>query len=146
MHPLSPYDDPLTYLAEPPHDETDEAREARLLAEQEARQISDEIDDQINQERLATKKGPKPVKVLLLGACAASEYSRFLVDSRVRARALQARANQVCGVFLRAGRWGVLNRLLTWSEGKSTTLKSTSPASYPPSLCLLALLDDDVLK
>ncbi|KAA1473649.1 G-alpha-domain-containing protein [Dentipellis sp. KUC8613] len=61
-------DDPLTRALAPPPDETPEARDVRLRAEAEARKHSDMIDEELNQERLAAKKSPKPVKILLLGA------------------------------------------------------------------------------
>ncbi|TFY73099.1 hypothetical protein EWM64_g10913, partial [Hericium alpestre] len=51
-------DDPLTRALAPPPNETAEERERRLLAEQEARKHSEQIDEEINQERLAAKKNP----------------------------------------------------------------------------------------
>lgn len=39
----------------------------REHAEAEARRVSDSIDEQLRQERMALKKKRKPVKVLLLG-------------------------------------------------------------------------------
>lgn len=60
-------DDPLAAALRPPPDESETARDARLQAEEEARIRSEKIDEELNQERLALKKGPKPVKLLLLG-------------------------------------------------------------------------------
>ncbi|KAI0065277.1 G-alpha-domain-containing protein [Artomyces pyxidatus] len=60
-------DDPITRLAAPPPDETLEEREERVRAELEARRVSEQIDDQLNQERIAARRMPKPVKLLLLG-------------------------------------------------------------------------------
>lgn len=61
-------EDPLAAALRPPSDESEDARNARLEAEEAARIRSEKIDEEINQERLALKKGPKPVKLLLLGA------------------------------------------------------------------------------
>lgn len=60
-------DDPLTAALAPPPDETAEQRELREAAEAEARRVSDEIDEQLRNERMALKKKKAPVKVLLLG-------------------------------------------------------------------------------
>lgn len=60
-------EDPLTKALAPPPDETEEQREARLEAEREAKRVSDAIDEEINRQRIAEKKAPKPVRVLLLG-------------------------------------------------------------------------------
>lgn len=59
--------DPLTLAIAPPPDETPEQRQAREIAEAEARRISDEIDEQIRREKEGDKKKKKPVKLLLLG-------------------------------------------------------------------------------
>ncbi|KAL0956245.1 hypothetical protein HGRIS_002399 [Hohenbuehelia grisea] len=60
-------DDPLTRAIAPPENETPEQREARVAAEHAAKQHSDAIDEELYRQRQAEKKGPKPVKVLLLG-------------------------------------------------------------------------------
>ncbi|KAI0053196.1 G-alpha-domain-containing protein [Auriscalpium vulgare] len=60
-------DDPLSLLVAPPPDEDPVAREARLRSEMEARRISDQIDEELAQERLAARRGPRPIKLLLLG-------------------------------------------------------------------------------
>ncbi|KAF9268760.1 P-loop containing nucleoside triphosphate hydrolase protein [Marasmius fiardii PR-910] len=60
-------DDPLTRAIAPPPNETSAEREARLAAEQLAKKRSDQIDEEINQQRLAEKKEQAAVKVLLLG-------------------------------------------------------------------------------
>ncbi|KAF6753670.1 guanine nucleotide binding protein, alpha subunit [Ephemerocybe angulata] len=51
--------DPLDRILAPPPDETYQQREAKT--------VSDAIDQQLEAERVAAKKGPRPVKVLLLG-------------------------------------------------------------------------------
>jgi guanine nucleotide-binding protein subunit alpha len=58
-------DDPLTRAIAPPPDETIQQRDSRIHQEREAKRISDEIDEEL---RKGLKKGPKPVKILLLGA------------------------------------------------------------------------------
>ena len=63
----APDEDPLTIAIAPPPGETEEQKQQRLSAEAEARRISDEIDQQLKEERAALKKKKKPIKVLLLG-------------------------------------------------------------------------------
>ncbi|KAI0085497.1 guanine nucleotide binding protein, alpha subunit [Irpex rosettiformis] len=60
-------EDPLTIAIAPPPGETEEQKQHRLQEEAEARRISDEIDQQLKEERAALKKKKKPIKVLLLG-------------------------------------------------------------------------------
>ena len=59
-------DDPLAAVMAPPLDETPDERAVRLQREDEARRISDAIDESIKQERLMQKR-KKVVKLLLLG-------------------------------------------------------------------------------
>ncbi|KII94317.1 hypothetical protein PLICRDRAFT_675360 [Plicaturopsis crispa FD-325 SS-3] len=59
--------DPFAAVLRPPPDETPEQREDRLIAEQEAKKVSDGIDEQIRNERNEKKRGKTEVKVLLLG-------------------------------------------------------------------------------
>lgn len=56
--------DPLTKAMAPPPNETPQEREARVNKEREAKRVSDEIDEEL---RKGVKKGPKPIKILLLG-------------------------------------------------------------------------------
>lgn len=60
-------EDPLYHVTAPPPDESLADREARILLEKEAKKVSDAIDDDLDRQRIAEKKAPKPVKVLLLG-------------------------------------------------------------------------------
>ncbi|KAK7046710.1 guanine nucleotide binding protein, alpha subunit [Favolaschia claudopus] len=60
-------EDPLAYICAPPDGETEEQRHVRVILEKEAKQISDAIDEQLSREKAQEKKGPRPVKVLLLG-------------------------------------------------------------------------------
>lgn len=55
--------DPLASLMAPSGSETPEERDKRLHREEEARNVSNVIDEQLDKER----KVPKPVKILLLG-------------------------------------------------------------------------------
>ena len=84
-------DDPLAQIIAPPPDETDEQRVIRIEAEEEARRVSDKIDEEISQQRLAAKRNPKPVKVLLLGMFSPPRHLRPPINQRV-----QAKASQVC--------------------------------------------------
>ncbi|KAJ3820480.1 guanine nucleotide binding protein, alpha subunit [Lentinula raphanica] len=59
--------DPLTNAISPPPDETAQQREIRIKQELEAKQKSDAIDEDLNRQRAAERRGPKPVRVLLLG-------------------------------------------------------------------------------
>lgn len=59
--------DPLAAALLPPPNETPVEKERRLNAEQEARKVSEGIDDMIRQERNDKKKAKPEVKVLLLG-------------------------------------------------------------------------------
>ncbi|KAH7882371.1 guanine nucleotide binding protein, alpha subunit [Phlebopus sp. FC_14] len=60
-------DDPLTRAIAPPPNESPAEREQRISKEQEAKRVSDAIDEELNRQRIAEKKGPKPIKILLLG-------------------------------------------------------------------------------
>lgn len=59
-------DDPLALVMAPPPDETPEERVLRLAREDEARRISEAIDESLKQERQQLKRR-KVVKLLLLG-------------------------------------------------------------------------------
>ncbi|KIK95545.1 hypothetical protein PAXRUDRAFT_826893 [Paxillus rubicundulus Ve08.2h10] len=59
-------DDPLARAIAPPPNETPAERALRISAEQEAKRVSDAIDEELNRQRTADKKGPKPIKLLLL--------------------------------------------------------------------------------
>lgn len=60
-------DDPLTRAIAPPSYETPAERDNRLAVEQEAKRVSDAIDEELNRQRISEKKGPKAIKILLLG-------------------------------------------------------------------------------
>ena len=56
-------DDPLALALKPPVSETDIERQTRILAELEAKRISDRIDEEIRLERESKRKAPMEVKV-----------------------------------------------------------------------------------
>lgn len=58
--------DPLDDVLRPPIDETEEERSLRLQTEEQAKRVSDAIDETIRQERQAAKK-KDVVRILLLG-------------------------------------------------------------------------------
>ncbi|KAF9465088.1 guanine nucleotide binding protein, alpha subunit [Collybia nuda] len=60
-------DDPLSKALRPPPDETQTECEARLASEAKAKEMSDIIDEELEKQKLAERKGPKAIKVLLLG-------------------------------------------------------------------------------
>ena len=68
-------DDPLAAAIAPPPDETPEQRQEREHAEEEARRISDEIDEQLRNELIASRKRRSRVKVLLLGQSESGTFS-----------------------------------------------------------------------
>jgi guanine nucleotide-binding protein subunit alpha len=59
--------DPLAKVLEPPPNESPAEREARLFDEANAKRVSDSIDEELERQRMAEKRGPKAIKVLLLG-------------------------------------------------------------------------------
>jgi guanine nucleotide-binding protein alpha-1 subunit len=66
MHNRADDDDPLATALSPPPDELPDAKTIRIRREEEARRVSQAIDEAIRLERLANKK-TKIVRVLLLG-------------------------------------------------------------------------------
>lgn len=70
----SPDDDPLTRALAPPWNESPAERDARLRNEAAAKAHSDAIDADLEKQRATEKRGPKPLKVLLLG-----EYAGILL-------------------------------------------------------------------
>ncbi|KAH6913437.1 guanine nucleotide-binding protein [Coprinopsis sp. MPI-PUGE-AT-0042] len=60
-------DDPITAALKPPPTETEAERMVRLEAEAEAKRISEQIDDDLREERERMRKKKGDVKLLLLG-------------------------------------------------------------------------------
>jgi hypothetical protein len=67
-------DDPLAAALRPPPDEPPEARAFRISREEEARRVSQAIDESIRAERQTNKKF-KIVRVLLLGQSESGTYN-----------------------------------------------------------------------
>lgn len=65
-HSSADDNDPLAIR--PPLYESSEERNARLRMEQAAKAISDNIDADLEKSVISEKRGPKPIKILLLGA------------------------------------------------------------------------------
>jgi hypothetical protein len=82
-------DDPLTNAIKPPADETPEERQRRLRSEQDAKTVSDSIDEELESQRAAERNGQKPVKILLLGE------SPLHFEQRAPLIGTQVKANQV---------------------------------------------------
>lgn len=59
--------DPFEAALRPPPGETPAQRDARILAEHLAKQVSDAIDEQLRVERAELKKSSPDVRILLLG-------------------------------------------------------------------------------
>lgn len=59
--------DPLAKAMLPPANESNDARERRLLQESEAKRVSDNIDEQIKLDRAALRRRRQEVRILLLG-------------------------------------------------------------------------------
>ncbi|KAJ7637089.1 G-protein alpha subunit-domain-containing protein [Roridomyces roridus] len=105
-------DDPFTVALAPPEDETLEQRDVRLLLEQEAKEISNSIDEQLSREKKESQRGPRPVKVLLLGT--------LLPPARPCTQPFALRAERIwCATYL-----AVRRELKLIRPGKSTTLKN----------------------
>lgn len=65
-HTSADDNDPLAFRP-PPYESTEERNE-RLRMEQAAKAISDNIDADLEKLVMSEKRGPKPIKILLLGA------------------------------------------------------------------------------
>lgn len=108
-------EDPLAKAIAPPPDETPAQREERLVAEKEAKQRSDAIDEELRRSSL-DKKNQKPVKVLLLGLSFASKNtSGMLLTYFTRSKRIRYLSFSLPPIAC-----------LNCSAGKSTTLKSMS--------------------
>uniref|UniRef100_A0A0W0FWU8 Guanine nucleotide-binding protein alpha-4 subunit n=1 Tax=Moniliophthora roreri TaxID=221103 RepID=A0A0W0FWU8_MONRR len=129
-------DDPLTRAMAPPPDETPEQREQRLQREKEARERSEAIDNEINQQRLAEKREQAPVKVLLLGQSESGKTTTLknfqLISSPKAFRAekplwraiIQLNVTRSIRIILEA-----MSQALAQSSNSSPTLTSSRPAS-----------------
>lgn len=93
--------DPLTAVMLPPPNETPEQRAIRLEHEQEARRLSDAIDEALKQERQAMKK-KKTVKLLLLGQGESGKFTVFVVFPLI---------HSICSYFCFIGKSTTLRRM-----------------------------------
>jgi guanine nucleotide-binding protein subunit alpha len=59
--------DPLANAIKPPTNESEEDKAVRLGKEKHEKEISDAIDRDIEATKQASRKGPKPTNILLLG-------------------------------------------------------------------------------
>lgn len=66
--------DPISLALAPPANETPAQRKLREAEEDEARKVSQRIDDQLKAEKVATKKNKNCVKVLVLGQSESGSY------------------------------------------------------------------------
>ena len=71
-----PADDPLAELMKPPPNESPEEMQVRLKREEDARRISEAIDESLKQERLSQRK-KKLAKLLLLGQSESGMFFGF---------------------------------------------------------------------
>ncbi|KAJ7676607.1 guanine nucleotide binding protein, alpha subunit [Mycena polygramma] len=74
--------DPIATALAPANDESSEDREKRIISERAAKQVSDEIDDQLNRERQLAKSQAKPVKILLLGKSTTLKNFQLMYDPK----------------------------------------------------------------
>ncbi|TFY67101.1 hypothetical protein EVJ58_g1830 [Rhodofomes roseus] len=82
--------DPLDVALRPPEDENEEDRSARLSAEEDARKVSEMIDEELKAQERAEKRGPKPIKVLLLGELVVDHLSEVAEPSDMKVKVNQA--------------------------------------------------------
>lgn len=75
--------DPFAIFHAPPPNETAGERAARIEKEAEAKQHSDQIDEQLKVDRLALKKQKHVVRVLLLGQSESGKHSFYLLMIQV---------------------------------------------------------------
>ncbi|KAI0310022.1 guanine nucleotide binding protein, alpha subunit [Amylostereum chailletii] len=87
--------DPISAALEPPLNETEDARQARVAAETKATQISEQIDAQIEKDRVAQRRAPRAVKVLLLGAFLSARKSTTLKNFQLMASPKAFRSERV---------------------------------------------------
>ncbi|KAF8553366.1 guanine nucleotide binding protein, alpha subunit [Imleria badia] len=144
-------DDPLTRAIAPPPNEAPAERGLRIAAEQEAKRVSDAIDDELNRQRIAEKKNPKPIKILLLGQ---SESDFQLMHSPKAFRAEKASWRAVIQLNVVQSIHAILDLIskahaaangtslpssASTSSGRASTSSSvppsptgTTPREYPP--------------
>ncbi|KAI6021064.1 guanine nucleotide binding protein, alpha subunit [Pisolithus marmoratus] len=109
-------------------------REARIRAEQEAKRVSDTIDEELSRQRVADRKGPKPIKILLLGQ---SESDLQLMHSPKTFRAEKAywrsiiQLNVVQSILAYSG-YHIQSACSHVSHGSSSSFPPSGHKDYPP--------------
>ncbi|KZP15914.1 G-alpha-domain-containing protein [Athelia psychrophila] len=86
---LSRSDDPLTRAMAPPENESPVDRETRLTTERQAKARSDAIDEELKR---AQRKGPKPVKIMLLGQSESGKTTTLKMFQAFRAKPHECQA------------------------------------------------------
>ncbi|THU91951.1 G-alpha-domain-containing protein [Dendrothele bispora CBS 962.96] len=144
----SPEDDsdPLTRAIAPPPDETPQEKEARLRKEAHAKRVSDTIDEELERQRLAERRGPKPVRVLLLGQTESGKSTtlknfQLMTDPKAFA-AERASWRAVIQLNLVRSIHVILDAMTRINDTSRTPSKaSTSSSSSPVSSDLSSLTD-----
>ncbi|KAH9945654.1 G-alpha-domain-containing protein [Amylocystis lapponica] len=140
--------DPLTLAMAPPKDESPADRWAREQKEAQDRSVSQQIDALLKAERLALKKRPKPIKVLLLGQSESGKsttvknfqlayaYSSF-VEERIAWRAvihlnLVRSVNAILDVLAQGSAWPSDSPPQILHSSTSSPSASSPLLSVPP--------------
>lgn len=72
-------DDPLALVMAPPPNETPDERALRVQREEDARRISEQIDEQLRREKQEQRR-KKIVKLLLLGQSESGAFMRHVLS------------------------------------------------------------------
>ncbi|KAH9835198.1 guanine nucleotide binding protein, alpha subunit [Rhodofomes roseus] len=126
--------DPLDVALRPPEDENEEDRSARLSAEEDARKVSEMIDEELKAQERAEKRGPKPIKVLLLGQSESGKSTTLknfqLMNSPKAFRAERASWRAV--IHLNVVR-SIHNILEAMAEAQNAQAQPSTPTGGRPS-------------
>ncbi|KAG2107321.1 guanine nucleotide binding protein, alpha subunit [Suillus cothurnatus] len=132
-------DDPLTRAIAPPSYETPTEREERIAAEQEAKRVSDAIDEELNRQRISEKKGPKAIKILLLGQSESGKSTTLknfqLMNSPKAFRSERASWRAVIQLNVVQSIHAILDlmsRAHSSAHNPSTSMNHTPSKEYPP--------------
>ncbi|KAG2152665.1 guanine nucleotide binding protein, alpha subunit [Suillus bovinus] len=130
-------DDPLTQAIAPPPYETPAERDERLAAEQEAKRVSDAIDEELTKQRISEKKGPKAIKILLLGALipfnSSTHPNHFqLMNSPKAFRSERASWRAVIQLNVVQSIHAILDLMSRAHSSAHHTAPNTSLREYPP--------------
>ncbi|PPQ66642.1 hypothetical protein CVT24_006934 [Panaeolus cyanescens] len=146
-------DDMDPFSNQPPLFESEEERERRVAVEEAAKAISDRIDEELERARVAERRGPKPIKILLLDFQLMYDPKAFraeraswraviqlnivrsihnILDTISRAQKLQSSSSTSTHYLHTSASAHSLNRSIHSSKSP-TTISSTSPTSPSPS-------------